>query len=319
VLARDGRVGGLAALLLMFNPLYRLHARYAMSDVPAEALALLSLALALWGWRRMLAGRTGAGAWLAALAAGVSCGFAVLAKINGVLALIVVAAWVLLALALPNAPPLRKVRVILAALMIAVVAPLTFVALNPFMTARPTRPLSPQPGPMAKFPPPAAVARMDTWQRARLIVQTRLDVSRGQQASFWHNALHALPERIQVVAVQGYGRFGPFGPRGRTDSTKRFDGAQDWGGWIWGPWVLAGACWAVVRGRGQLAAGEPPTAWAVLIEALVALAVVTAYLPMAWDRYQLPIQAGSALLAAGVATAAVDRLWTLARRRPAEI
>src|SRR5262249_53319427 len=37
VLVGDARVGGLAALLLMLNPLYRLHARRAMSDVPVEA------------------------------------------------------------------------------------------------------------------------------------------------------------------------------------------------------------------------------------------------------------------------------------------
>jgi hypothetical protein len=70
-----------------------------------------------------------------------------------------------------------------------------------------------------------------------------------------------------------------------------------------------------LRGRRQLDAGEPPTTWAVLIAVITTLAVVTAYLPMAWDRYQLPIQAGSALLAAGVAVAAADRLWALASRR----
>ena len=35
---------------------------------------------------------------------------------------------------------------------------------------------------------------------------------------------------------------------------------------------------------------------------------MTAYLPLAWDRYLLPLQAGSALLAAGAAAAAADRL-----------
>ncbi|MGE5755376.1 MAG: hypothetical protein ACM35G_06635 [Planctomycetaceae bacterium] len=50
--ARDRRVGALAALLLMANPLERLHARRAMADVPTEALMLASAALALWAWRR---------------------------------------------------------------------------------------------------------------------------------------------------------------------------------------------------------------------------------------------------------------------------
>ncbi len=34
----DGRAGAVAALLLMINPLYRLHARRAIADVPCEAL-----------------------------------------------------------------------------------------------------------------------------------------------------------------------------------------------------------------------------------------------------------------------------------------
>ena len=81
--ARDGRVGGLAALFLMLNPLYRLHARWAMSDVPAEAFILMALAGGLWGWRRWLSGRSGITAWFSAVLAGVFCGLAALSKLNG--------------------------------------------------------------------------------------------------------------------------------------------------------------------------------------------------------------------------------------------
>jgi hypothetical protein len=77
---------------------------------------------------------------------------------------------------------------------------------------------------------------------------------------------------------------------------------------IWLPWVLAGVWWAILRGRRQVAEGEPPTAWAVLIQAVVALAAVTSYLPLAWDRYFLTLQSGSAVLAAGVAVMALDRI-----------
>ena len=49
-------------------------------------------------------------------------------------------------------------------------------------------------------------------------------------------------------------------------------------------------------GRGP-SGSQPPTAWAILIYFVVALSVVTVYLPMAWDRYFLPIQAPAALLA----------------------
>ena len=57
-IAFDRRVGWLSSLLLMANPLYRMHARRAMSDVPAEAFLLASLALGLLAWKRMLVDRS---------------------------------------------------------------------------------------------------------------------------------------------------------------------------------------------------------------------------------------------------------------------
>ena len=51
----------------------------------------------------------------------------------------------------------------------------------------------------------------------------------------------------------------------------------------------------------------------MLVQFGVALPVVTAYLPMAWDRYLLPIQAPAALLAAGAVVAAAGRLRWLWR------
>ena len=45
VLVKDRRVGTIAALLLMINPLYRLHAHRAMSDILVETFQLCA-----WGW-----------------------------------------------------------------------------------------------------------------------------------------------------------------------------------------------------------------------------------------------------------------------------
>ena len=58
----------------------------------------------------------------------------------------------------------------------------------------------------------------------------------------------------------------------------------------------------------QYRAGKPPTALALVIWAVVAWVVVTFYIPMAWDRYLLPIQSGNSLLAAVAAAAVWDRL-----------
>ncbi len=296
VLAAGHRVGVLAALFLMINPLYRMHARRAMSDVPCEALMLLSLVVALWSWRELLAGRLGLGRWLAAGLAGVTGG----------LAMIVLAAWVLLAIALPGVRRRRRLAVVVSALLSGVVAFTVFLALNPFLTAKPRGPLSRE---------RQTVARMNLRERVGLLISYRMWSSRSQQDAFRHNALLAPAEKIKAMAVQGFGRFGPLGPRG-SDSTRRYDWAQDWGAVVWWPCVIAGLAWAWERGRRQRTAEEPPTAWAILAEAAVACGVVTAILPMAWDRYYLSLQPATSLLAAGGLVAAYDRLASALPARP---
>jgi 4-amino-4-deoxy-L-arabinose transferase-like glycosyltransferase len=298
VLARDVRTGLLAAVLLIINPLYRLHARRAMADVLVEAFLLVCLALMLWVWKRTLAGRGGPANVIAAILAGVAAGLSPLAKLNGGLTLVIIVAWTLFTLGLPRFPLGRRLAFARAALVSAIVAVLTFVALNPFLTAQPTGPLPPH---------VAAIAGRGFWARVRMLVVQRVEVSRSQVVNFPHNALTGPRDKIAVAAVQGFGRFGPFGPR-HSDSERRYDWVQDWGAPLWLPWVGAGFVWALVHGRRQYLSGEPPTAWAIALQAVVAAAVVVAYLPMAWDRYLLPLQAGSALLAAAVAVAAVDRL-----------
>ena len=302
-LAGDRRVGALAALLVIVNPLYRLHARRAMSDVPAEALILCSSWGTLWAWRRRLAGDSGPMPWVVSAVVGVCTGLAALAKLNGILAIIIVLAWTLLTLVLPRIAIGRKLAVMAMAAIAGTGSLITFVALNPFLTARPRRPLD---------PPLAMIAKMSVARRMRLLVEHRMAVSRGQKVLFPNDALKTPLEKLKVLVVQGFGRFGPFGPR-HSDSTRRYDAAQDWGAPVWIACVIAGVPWWLSRGKRQVASGEPPTAWAILVKSFAALAVVTAYLPLAWDRYFLSIQPGSALLAAGATVAAAD---SLIRARP---
>ena len=54
ILVKDGKVGTIAALALMLNPLYRLLAHRAMSDVPSEAFTLVR-------WRPSSGGGNGCG------------------------------------------------------------------------------------------------------------------------------------------------------------------------------------------------------------------------------------------------------------------
>jgi 4-amino-4-deoxy-L-arabinose transferase-like glycosyltransferase len=300
VLIRDERTGWIAAVLLAINPLYRLHAHRAMSEAPCEALILLSLASGLWAWRETLARPGGSRAWMMLIPAGCLAGLSILAKFTGILALIVLAGWTGLAILLPGGGRARRLGLIAGTALAYLAAGFIFVLFNPFMTAHPNGPLP------AKL---KATAELGTWQRFLFLVEHRRQVSRSQQQSFSHNALYTLSERAKVVAVQGFGRFGPYGPS-KSDSLLRYDLPQDAGAICWLPLVLAGLIASVGLGWRQFRRQEPPLAWALVAWACLAVAVVTAYLPMAWDRYQLPIQAPACLLAAVALASAWDALAT---------
>jgi hypothetical protein len=291
----------------MFNPLYRMLARRAMSDVMAESLILLSAVAGLWAWRKLLRDRPGPLAWLGAVLAGLLGGLAALAKLNGALAMMIVISWAMLAVALPRVVWNRKFTVLVGAFVSSVASLIVFIVLNPFLTAHPR----------VVSPPSAAIARMSLAQRVRFLADHRLRVSSEQKGIFPHNALETSLEKVKVVLVQGFGRFGVFGPR-RNDSTRRIDRAQDWGAVVWLPWVVLGAASLAARGFTEYDSGEPPTAWAILLEAGLALIVVTAYLPLAWDRYFLSLQAGSSLLASAATVAMLDQLRSASSRKPRE-
>jgi len=306
-LAFGWRVGVVAAGLFMANPLYRLHAHRAMSEAYCEAFLLVAMAVALGCWRRAVCGEGGprgqAWTFLGWLGAGIAAGLSVLAKFNGLLALMTMAAWVALAWLLPKRPWSAKVRLAVGAPLAPLAAWFCFVALNPYMTARPDEPLTIE----AK-----RIAELNAWERFRFLIDHRREMSRSQQLGFAHNALTTFPERAKVVAVQGFGRFGPLGPSS-SESTRRYDFGQDWGAVVWLPLCLLGLARAGVLGYRQQRAGEPPAAWACAVWALVSLVVVTLYLPMAWDRYQLPIQAPFALLSASALVAGGEFLVRLFR------
>ncbi|MEO6808778.1 MAG: 4-amino-4-deoxy-L-arabinose transferase [Isosphaeraceae bacterium] len=296
-------LGVIAALLLMANPLYRLLARRAMADAPAEALILATAAVGLWAWQALLSGRWSIARTLgAAVIVGVLGGLAVLAKLNGGLGLMIVSAWTLLGLTLPGVSERLKGIMVGSTLVTGLVAFGTFVALNPFMTVKVSDDLPPE---------LEQVVGRTVWARAAAVIKHRATVSKIGQDTFPHDALRTPLEKLKTVLIQGFGRFGPLGPLRHDSLTPypRYDWKRDWGALIWPLWVALGAIWAIYRGRRQVRVGEPPTAWAVLLQACVALATVTAFIPLAWDRYLLSIQAGSALLAAGAVVAAVQALW----------
>ncbi|WP_148597170.1 4-amino-4-deoxy-L-arabinose transferase [Aquisphaera giovannonii] len=292
------RVMVLAGFALAMNPLFRLHAHRAMSEAPCEAFLILALLLGLMGWTRWWSSRGLAPAALPLwFASGCCAGLSMLAKFNGLLALFTMASWGVLGLATARGASFARRASLVAGVGLAIVSAAgTFVLLNPFMTAHPVG----TPEPMR------SLAEMGAISRFRFLIDQRRESSASQQRMFAHNALLGPLERAKVVAVQGLGRFGLLGPP-KSDSTLRYD-VQDLGALLWMPLVLLGLVRAILLGRRQRIAGEPPTAWALVLWAAVSAAVVTLYIPMAWDRYLLPIQAPFAVLAAIPLREALGRL-----------
>ena len=154
------------------------------------------------------------------------------------LALIIILTWGGLGLFLPTFAWSRKLRVLAGSVAAGAVSVVTFVALNPFMTAHPAHPPDRE---------TAALAELGVPQRAWLLVVHRMAVSRQQQRHVSpHNAVTTPLDKLEVVAVQGFGRFGLFGPR-HSDSTRRFDLSQDLGALILAPLGCGG------RGLGRAA------------------------------------------------------------------
>ncbi len=304
-----GRPAGLiAAALLMASPLYFMHSRRAMSDVPAEAMGLVALAIGLAAWSRWLDAKRGR--WTTAFAltllAGVFVGLAVLCKLSGTLAGMILGAWAFLGLFSKGTAVARKLGLVVATCLAGMLAVATFTALNPTLTAHPPEPMPPG---MER------AAGMSFEERAKLVKDHRVEVSAIGQRRFADDALITPVDKVLAVIVQGFGRFSPLGPR-HSDSTVRYDWRQDWPAPFWLAIVAAGAFASYVRGRAQAQRGEPATAWAVLASFAVATAVVTSFLPLAWDRYYLAIQPWSVLLASAAVTAAAGRVR--ARVAPAD-
>jgi hypothetical protein len=295
VMVRDARTGAVAAVFLVFDSLYSQQAHRAMADVPCEAFMLASLATALWLWERIWAKGAGVFAVLFAGLAGVFAGMALLCKLNGFVGLGIVTAWCGIACLAPYLSIGRKLAMIGTTIVTIAVALATTVALDPYYTAKPD----------GKLPERARVLKSkDIWQRFRHQVSKRLEISSEQKKNFPDDALFDVPEKARVILMQGFGRFGPFGPR-KPDSRIRYDFSQDRGMFLWLPLVLVGFWESVRLGCAQIRGALPPSGLALVAWAVCAWIVVTIYLPMAWDRYQLPIQSGNALLAA----VGLMRLW----------
>ena len=217
----DRRIGLLAASFLAINPLYWLLARRAMADVPTESLVLATAAVGLSVWISDRVVRTPVVRLICScFAVGALAGLAVLAKLNGGLGLILVTAWAACAVFWATPGPRDKARLVIALGGVGLTALIVFVGLNPFVTAHPSSAAS---EPLMAPKPPNQSVR----ERLVEVVQHRIDVSASGQKSFSKDALPSFDQKAAVLAVQGFGRFSPFGPR-HSDSRRRFDLEQDW-------------------------------------------------------------------------------------------
>jgi hypothetical protein len=211
----------------------------------------------------------------------------------------IIATWCGVGMILPRIEVRARIALAVGLLVCAFTLMITVTAINPTLTCRPG----------ARVPPVLAErVAQGPLGRCREVVKYRLESVAAQRKipKFYRDMVRTPLAKIAVVAIQGFGRFGPFGPS-ESDSVVRYQLTQDWGLVVWWPIVLVGILRTCRLGGQQLREGTTPTALALLIWALVSTTVVTWYLPLAWDRYLLPIQAPIALLAAIGLSAIWDR------------
>ena len=161
---------------------------------------IAALGFGLWSGTRLWTGRSAMTSALLVLLAGVSAGLSILSKFNGFLGLIIIICWSGLAVLTPRLPAIRKVAIAASGLAIAVIAIAVFVVLNPALTARPTRGLSPEARVLSNHGP---------WERFREMVKLRLKTSKNRAAAVFMLSnypllfplLEAVPHEERVGAI----------------------------------------------------------------------------------------------------------------------
>ncbi len=230
------------------------------------------------------------------------------AKLNGGVATVIVLAtfgvgWLAMAAQRRPAPsgsesPSRWNLVVALPVMLLVGAGSfgVFVALNPFLTARPE---------MRATDSEQAhkLARSGVYDRAKFLVQFRREWSQDalKSPAFRRDWLPTAADRIRMTVWEGFGRYSPLGPRDiRTveprAASERFGEYRRYTSLIWFPLAAWGLVWTIRDGRQAFRDRRPPIAWALAVYAALAVAVVVLLIPLNWDRYYLPLQPCAALL-----------------------
>jgi hypothetical protein len=198
VLFKDWRVGAAAAVLLMINPVYSLHAHRAMSDVPCESFMVTGLCAGLWAWKQAWSRGWGAALFLAAWLAGLCSGLALLCKFNGFVGLAIMVGWMGLTWIAPGLPWIRKIAMTAVTMVTISTAVTVLVAMNPYLTAHPrltarqSRLLTPE---------GRVLFAQNPWQRFQAQVKLRRENSDYQQTKFARDALSRIPERVKVLGA----------------------------------------------------------------------------------------------------------------------
>ena len=334
---RSRFVGLSAACLVAFSPLFYTLSRRALFDVPAEAFVLASVALMLWVWPRLVSSGTHLGTWVwFILAGGLLGACAMLSKLNGALALALLAANLFLAVSVavlqrwtgnlgkgvanegdnprqthaasrnpPSAIAISNLVLAPGALAgVFVVALLAMLLLNPYLTATP---------PLGALPSGEYQTRevrdLGLLARLRYLFRFRFDWSRQalEDEQFQSHWLPDFSSRVRAVFWEGFGRYSPFGKRRPDWYAGMRDPAtgeelehllpRTWGALIWFPLCAVGFLWLLRDGGSELASGRPPLHWGVALYMAVVVAAVTVTVPLAWDRYFLPLVPAGCLAA----------------------
>ena len=281
---RGNLVAICSMILVTIHPLFRTHARRSMADIPTE----MGVALALLAFMPIVGKQKPA--WRMVILGGIATGLAASSKLNGLLAGIVLIAWALAGIEQNR----NRIRGIVCMLLAGIIGATFFILLNPFFYSYPQG---------IKDPSLNTISEMGLWGRIKFVIDHRVGVSSQGQKSFPNDALTTIPDKAKALVVQGFGRFSPFGPR-PDDSRIRYEFRQDGSALIWLPLVIFGAVVAF-RDTGKYQNGR-----LILIYWICSIIVVGSFLPLAWNRYYLPIVIPSIILASGGIGWAMEYLKT---------
>jgi hypothetical protein len=319
------RTGILAAILLAASPVYYVHARRAMADDLTQGLVIAGLIALARLLAAAIAHKWRALGWsiLCGLAAGLAAG----TKLNGATAaLSVVLVGFLIGLAavwsfgkhIGAGFGLTTVAACVIAVLVSIAV---FVGINPYLYAQPDLEAAIEPGPrntvivagqirsLEYVAELRQLADMGIVERTQVMLDHRAAALNNAKRLFPEDALPTVWQRAARIATEGIGRWfcGGVGVRERAAGLQLPVPPTVWF-IVPGLLTVIGLAFAWQDGCRQLAVGQAPIAWVLVVWPVVEVSMLLQSLTLNWDRYYLGVVAWTSMLVAYALSGVTRRL-----------